>query len=70
VNSEQEDVPAEVCEGRICAEYLYAYPPGIPILAPGEYIKKEHLDIMRQMEKDGKRCLKHYSQFLQVLIIL
>jgi arginine/lysine/ornithine decarboxylase len=45
----------EESEGRICAEYLYAYPPGIPILAPGEYIKKEHLEILKQMETDGNR---------------
>ena len=24
--------------GRISAEYLYLYPPGIPLLAPGEEI--------------------------------
>lgn len=62
VNSEQEDVPAEECEGRICAEYLYAYPPGIPILAPGEYIKREHLEIMRQMEADGNRIRHSASE--------
>lgn len=55
VNTQQEDVPADESEGRICAEYLYAYPPGIPILAPGEYIKKEHLEILKQMETDGNR---------------
>lgn len=55
VSTEHEDVPMEESEGRICAEYLYAYPPGIPILAPGEYIKKEHLEILKQMETDGNR---------------
>lgn len=27
-------------EGRICAEYVWAYPPGIPIIVPGEVITK------------------------------
>ena len=27
--------------GRIAAEYCYAYPPDIPIIVPGEIIKKE-----------------------------
>ena len=39
--------------GRICGEYIYVYPPGIPILAPGEYIESEHLRIIRQAETDG-----------------
>lgn len=53
VNCPGEEVPAAECEGRICGEYLYAYPPGIPILAPGEYIKKSHLRIIRQKEGEG-----------------
>ena len=24
------------CEGRVCGEFVMCYPPGIPILAPGE----------------------------------
>lgn len=27
--------------GKICASYIYIYPPGIPILTPGEKISKE-----------------------------
>ena len=27
--------------GRIAAEYCYAYPPDIPIIVPGEMIRKE-----------------------------
>lgn len=48
-----EELPVSECEGRICGEYLYAYPPGIPILAPGEYIESAHLRIIRQKEADG-----------------
>lgn len=38
-----EQIALEEAEGRICGEFIYVYPPGIPILAPGEKIKKEHL---------------------------
>ena len=48
-----EEVPMGEAAGRICGEYIYVYPPGIPILAPGEYIKSEHLRIIRQAETDG-----------------
>ena len=53
VQSGVEEVPMSEAEGRICGEYLYAYPPGIPILAPGEYIDPDHIRIIRQTEADG-----------------
>ncbi|MDO4328380.1 MAG: aminotransferase class I/II-fold pyridoxal phosphate-dependent enzyme [Lachnospiraceae bacterium] len=31
----------EECEGRISAEFVYLYPPGIPYLVPGEVISNE-----------------------------
>jgi len=33
----------DVCdaEGRICAEFIYDYPPGIPVLMPGDLITSE-----------------------------
>lgn len=59
VLSPGEEVPAASCEGRICGEYLYAYPPGVPILAPGEYIGREHLRIIRQ--KTAERNPVHHT---------
>lgn len=32
--------------GQICHDFVYIYPPGIPLLVPGEVIQKEHLDII------------------------
>jgi arginine decarboxylase len=36
-------VPLEASEGRISKEFVFLYPPGIPILTPGEQISKEIL---------------------------
>lgn len=36
-----EFVDIELCVGRISSEYVIPYPPGIPILVPGERIVKE-----------------------------
>lgn len=36
-----ELLPMENCAGRISGEFVYLYPPGIPIIAPGEKIKEE-----------------------------
>lgn len=32
--------------GRISREFVYLYPPGIPVIAPGERIKKEIFDVI------------------------
>lgn len=37
----QESLPLEDCVGRICCEIVMSYPPGIPILAPGEEVTEE-----------------------------
>ncbi|MGG1398231.1 aminotransferase class I/II-fold pyridoxal phosphate-dependent enzyme [Bacillus salipaludis] len=41
--SETEVIPFEQSEGRIIAEFVMVYPPGIPIFIPGEIITKENL---------------------------
>lgn len=33
-----EEMPLEQCADRISAEFIYLYPPGIPIVAPGEMV--------------------------------
>lgn len=50
---EAEMVPLRQASGRICAEYLYFYPPGIPILAPGEIITRGHVEMLIRAGKDG-----------------
>ena len=35
---EREELPLEKAEGRIAAEFIYLYPPGVPILVPGEIV--------------------------------
>jgi arginine decarboxylase len=39
--SETESIDLEKSAGRVCSEFVMAYPPGIPILAPGERITEE-----------------------------
>ena len=41
--SETEVVPFEKSAGRIIAEFIMVYPPGIPIFTPGEIITEENL---------------------------
>jgi len=42
--AETEFVPLAESAGRIIAEFIYVYPPGIPILLPGEVISQANID--------------------------
>lgn len=41
--ADKDDIPINTAFGRICAEIVAEYPPGIPILLPGEHINHEHI---------------------------
>lgn len=50
---EKEALPIMESAGRICSEFVMCYPPGIPILAPGEKITKEILDYIQYAKEKG-----------------
>lgn len=39
-----ESIPLQESEGRVTAESIMVYPPGIPILLPGEIVSRENLE--------------------------
>ncbi|MGN0528276.1 MAG: aminotransferase class I/II-fold pyridoxal phosphate-dependent enzyme [Eubacterium sp.] len=43
-NEKRAETVLKQADNRICAEYIYAYPPGIPIIVPGEIITGELID--------------------------
>jgi arginine decarboxylase len=45
--AEVEQVPAAEAAGRVAAELVTPYPPGAPVLAPGELITRETVDYLR-----------------------
>lgn len=51
--AEKESLPIEETEGRVCSEFVMCYPPGIPILAPGEMITGKILDYIRYAKEKG-----------------
>ncbi|MGN1409645.1 MAG: aminotransferase class I/II-fold pyridoxal phosphate-dependent enzyme, partial [Eubacteriales bacterium] len=60
VSSPQEAFYAKKCSiplresvGRVCSEFVMCYPPGIPILAPGERITSEILDYIEYAKAKG-----------------
>ncbi|MFJ9831440.1 aminotransferase class I/II-fold pyridoxal phosphate-dependent enzyme [Streptomyces sp. NPDC101169] len=48
-----EQVPAEQAVGRISAETISPYPPGVPVVAPGEVITEEVVDYLRSGIEHG-----------------
>ena len=53
--SEKEMIPILDSVGRVSAEFVMAYPPGIPILAPGEKITDEVIRYISYAKEKG--CL-------------
>ena len=51
--SEKELIPIRETAGRICGEFVMCYPPGIPILAPGEQITEEIIDYILYAKEKG-----------------
>ena len=51
--AEKVSLPLRQTQGRVCSEFVMCYPPGIPILAPGEQITAEILDYIQFAKKKG-----------------
>lgn len=51
--SEKTRLPIRETSGRICAEFVMCYPPGIPILAPGELITDEIIEYVLYAKEKG-----------------
>lgn len=43
-------IPFEQAGGKICAEIVTFYPPGIPILCPGERISEDNIEYCRRLQ--------------------
>src|SRR5215831_9237542 len=53
--ADNEIVPATAAAGRVSAELIAPYPPGVPVLAPGELITAEAIESLREVKADGGR---------------
>jgi arginine decarboxylase len=56
--------------GRICAETISPYPPGIPVISPGEEITPELIDYLRLELKAGVRIQgPHDDQLRKIRVV-
>jgi len=51
--AEKEMLPLRKTAGRVSGEFVMCYPPGIPILAPGEIITEEIIDYIEFAKEKG-----------------
>ncbi len=51
--SPKKRLPIEETSGRICGEFIMCYPPGIPILAPGELITDKIINYILYARNKG-----------------
>ena len=52
-NLRKESIILDESIGNIAAEYIYLYPPGIPLVVPGEEITKEIISRIKEYKKAG-----------------
>ena len=50
--SDIKTVPLEKAEDEISAEMIMAYPPGIPLICPGERLTREIIDYVKILKEE------------------
>lgn len=60
-------VPVEECDGKISKEQVMMYPPGIPLIVPGEVWSKELVEKVRHYESIGITLLSSYHTGYEVV---
>lgn len=60
----EEIIALEESAGRISKEFIYLYPPGIPVIVPGEKISRELLEYLQEVRELGLSVqgLQDYEQ--------
>ena len=51
--AEKRSLPLDEAAGNVCTEFVMCYPPGIPILAPGELITPEIIEYIKYAKEKG-----------------
>ena len=57
-------IPLSESLGKICGDIICPYPPGIPLIVPGERIDKERIDWIKNQVLYDKDLLNSYIRVL------
>lgn len=68
--AEKESLPIKETRGRVCSEFVMCYPPGIPILAPGEEITDKIIDYILYAKEKGCSMTGPEDEWIERLNVL
>lgn len=68
--AEKRIVPLEQSEGEVAAETITPYPPGIPVLVPGERIRPEVVEYLQELAAAGTRINGYSDPEAQYLAVV
>ncbi|KAL4035998.1 hypothetical protein IC575_004712 [Cucumis melo] len=57
------------CVGKVCGELICTYPPGIPVMIPGEIISEEALDYLLHLKDKGASIVSASDPKLSSLLV-
>ena len=63
-------LPLNKCVGKISDEYVFAYPPGSPIITPGEVFSEEIIEYILHLSTTGAQVYSSKGDFPDFLWIL
>ena len=67
---EKESVEIDKCRNRISGESIMVYPPGIPIIAPGELITKEIIDYIKTLKEKDAHLTDMKDKTLETILVI
>ncbi|WP_270939909.1 aminotransferase class I/II-fold pyridoxal phosphate-dependent enzyme [Romboutsia lituseburensis] len=67
---EKEIVKLELALDRVSGESIMAYPPGIPIIAPGEIITKDIIDYIKMLKEQKAHLTDMNDKSLETILVI
>ena len=68
--AKKKTVPFAQAQGRISGEMIYIYPPGIPLIRPGETISTDILAYLKQAGQSGAQIQGMTDETLETLTVI
>ena len=68
--SHKKQKKLEDCDGDVSAEFIMAYPPGIPIITPGEMINKEIIEYIQFLKKQNSMLTGSQDPYVDYINVL
>jgi len=68
--AEKELIPFAEAVGRVAGESIMAYPPGIPIISPGEQVTSEVVRTLRELVELGAFIVDNADPDLEHVLVV